>query len=367
MRFRTAFQVNSGLGAGNIADDLAMQGFYRHLPNGFRLHAGVFENFALRREPFPEHVATHVHRADRIENAWVDDIPGLLAGAGSIFDRPGEAWPLGFLAPRLQHFHDRGLPVDAVGVTVEPLTTPEGQCLFRKHFLPIRSWSVCDSSSREALLALGVDPVRIRMGGDWVWLCEAATDCREWATGVWRSLGVDLARPLLAVNIFCPAATEPEPIFGPLAKALDRLQREDGYQVGFVCFDFRHPGFHRSAAEPVQALMETASVLVPNEYYGPGEVIALLGQASAVVARSYPCGVAAILGGSRPVFLANRPAGAERCEELGLAPCGSYGRLDCGEVMAAVRAVAAGEPLTGLREKQAERARENLRVFELFG
>ena len=39
-------------------------------------------------------------------------------------------------------FHRAGLPVDAVGVGVEPLTSDGGRALFAEAFAPIRSWTV---------------------------------------------------------------------------------------------------------------------------------------------------------------------------------------------------------------------------------
>ncbi len=371
MQFRSAFLINVGLGAGNSGDDLAMGALWRHLSPEVSLHIGVFENYRLWRAAVPDPHKCYVSRGGRIENDWVRDMPGLLAGTGCIFDRQESGWPLGFLAPRIQHFFDYGLPVDAVGVSAEPLATVEGRRIFERHFLPVRSWTVRDSASIEVLQDLGVDRDRIALGGDWAWLYEPDSGDDEWAEELWKSLGVDAGRPLVAVGVYWPPSCDGEALAGALAEALDQLHENDLVQVAFVNFDFRHPGFHRSLAEQVQARMSAPSVLVPNEFYAPGQWIALLRRAGAVIARCYLLGVAGVLAGSVPVFLAERPRGVELCEELGLTACGAMNAIDVEELLAEVRRALAGrsEIVRTLAEKRsslAARAAENLSFFSYF-
>lgn len=371
MQFRSAFLINAGLGAGNSGDDLAMGALWRHLPPEVSLHIGVFENYRLWRAAVPDPHKCYVSERGRIENDWVRDMPGLLAGTGCIFDRPESGWPLGFLAPRLQHFFDHGLPVDAVGVSAEPLATGEGRRLFEQHFLPIRSWTVRDRASIAVLRELGVDPDRIALGGDWAWLYEPDCSDDEWAAEMWKSLGVFAGRPLVAVGLYWPPSCDGEALAGALAEALDQLHEKNGVQVAFVNFDFRHPGFHRSCAEQVQARMTAPSVLVPNEFYAPGQWIALLRRADAVVARCYLLGVAGVLAGAVPVFLAERPRGVELCEELGLTACGAMNAIDAEELLEEVRRALAGRPeivrtLAEQRRELAGRATANLSFFRYF-
>ena len=96
MQLRSAFQIATGPGAGNIGEDLAMQGFWRQIPEDFRLHAGGLDNYRRQRDPYPARFTYHVQSPGPIENARVRDIPGTFAG--SIFERPGSGWPLAFIA-----------------------------------------------------------------------------------------------------------------------------------------------------------------------------------------------------------------------------------------------------------------------------
>jgi len=368
MQFRSAFLINSGLGAGNIGDELTMRGLWSQLPPDFKLHVGVFENYRLQREPYPDRFTYHPHVPGTVENAWATRAPGLLAGSGLIFDRPGAQWPLGFLAPRLQHFHDHGLPVDAVGVTVEPIASPENRRLFETYLRPVRSWSVCDQPSAAILTGLGVDPRRVVVGAEWAWLYESPSDFTAWASELWLSLGVDLGRPLLAVNVFWPPASDTPALSAALAAALDSLHRLEGFQIAFLPTDFRHPGFHRSAAENVHRQMSAPAVHVPNEYYSPGELIALLRFATVSVGRPHYFGVASIMADTPPVFLSSRSAGPELCLGFGLSSCGSANSLNPDDISNAVKdalRLPAGT-LQAIRQTQAAQARRNLDLFGLY-
>ena len=100
------------------------------------------------------------------------------------------------------------------------------------------------------------EPDRITLGADWAWLHPATGECDEWAAGVWNSLGIDPARPVLVINASGDAGSE-------LAAALDILHKDDGFQLAFLCLDCRHPGLHRSVVELVQSFLQAPSVLVP--------------------------------------------------------------------------------------------------------
>jgi len=134
----------------------------------------------------------------------------------------------------------------------------EARRLFDRHCRPIRSWTVRDQYSRDALLAMRVDPGRVAIGASWGWLYESPSDRSEWAAAIWRELKIDPARPLLAVNISLAAGFD----LSASTAALDTLYRDDGLQIAFVCLDFRHPGFHRDFAEIAQSAMTAPSVIV---------------------------------------------------------------------------------------------------------
>ena len=168
------------------------------------------------------------------ENAEAS-VPGLLVGGTPVTDAEGVHWPLRFLAPRLDHFHRHALPVDAVGVGVEPLQTDEARALFRESFGPVRSWTVRSEACRAALLTLDVDPARIRVGADWAWLHAPRRDRRRWAEETWRTHGIDPARPLLVINVVNMLWRDCDAAKRAVAGAISRAAARDGLQIAFFC------------------------------------------------------------------------------------------------------------------------------------
>ncbi|MFN0102585.1 MAG: polysaccharide pyruvyl transferase family protein [Bryobacteraceae bacterium] len=368
-----AIQIFNGLGAGNIGDELMMHGMWRELPADFPLHIFLHENSRLQRQPYPERFQyrTLALPPSGFELDAVDDAPGLLAGTTSVTDSEGWGWPLAFLAPRIQYFRNRGLPVDAVGVGVDFLVTPEGRRLFTDHFSTIRSWTVRNTSSREALIEAGIEPVRIEVGADWAWLYEPPQDYAAWAAAYLTSLGLRPHEPLLIVNLFWQGEGFSLPIWREIACVLDHLQRQEGLQMAFFCNECRHPGFDRTAVEAIQAHMRGPSTLIPNLYFAPGEAVAILRHAAATLGQRYHFCVESVLAETIPVNLGRSPKIAGLCEELGIAPCGSLESIDQDELYAAITgAIHERAPRIALlqekRRELAARARHNLDFFRLW-
>jgi hypothetical protein len=116
-----AFQISVGFGAGNIGDEFMARAFWDALPENVRLEIPLFPEHVRQREPYPlRHRYLPVHWEGN-ENSHVESMPGLLVGDTPVTEAEGLHWPLGFLEPRLEHFHRRGLPVDALGVGVDRL------------------------------------------------------------------------------------------------------------------------------------------------------------------------------------------------------------------------------------------------------
>jgi polysaccharide pyruvyl transferase WcaK-like protein len=365
-----AVQIFNGLGAGNIGDELMMHGMWPEVPRDIELYIILHENSRQQRQPYPPRFqySTISLPPQPFELAHAPAAPGLLAGTTSITDAEGWGWPLDFLAPRVRHFTDRGLPVDAVGVGVDFLTTPEGRRLFGEAFRDIRSWSVRNDTAREALLDLGVPAERIVVGADWAWLYLPPQDYGNWAEEYLTSLGLRVREPLLIVNLFWQGQGEVLPIWPTVAAALDRLYKEQGLQIAFFCNECRHPGFDREAAEFVRAGMRSPSTLIPNLYYGPGEAIAILQHATVTLGQRYHFCVESVLGATVPVVLGRSPKIAGLCEELGIAPLGSLEHVDEEEICATVRdSIRRRDDLLRLlaekRTALTERARHN---FDLF-
>jgi len=192
-----AFQIYTGLGAGNIGDELMARAFWDRLPAEISLDVPLAPESSGQHEPYPPQHRYLTLEDDENSGA----ISGLLVGATPITDSEGLDWPLRFLAPRLLRFHREKRPVDAVGVGVDHLYDAESRGIFQEAFAPIRSWTVRSGHCLHALQELGVPESRIRLGADWAWLYRKRHDLREWAGAVWQHCGVDLKRPLLVANV----------------------------------------------------------------------------------------------------------------------------------------------------------------------
>jgi polysaccharide pyruvyl transferase WcaK-like protein len=372
MQFRSAFQIWNGLGAGNIGDDLMASAFWRQVPEEFTLHVALCELNGRQRERYPERYRYYAQQASPIEHGWVRDMPGLLVGGTCITDTEGWGWPLQFLSPRLRHFFDRGLPVDALAIGADHLTTPEGRDLFSKHFLPVRSWTVRNEVAREALLELNVHPERIRVGADWSWLYQPAGDFRCWAAELWTSLGIRLDEPLIVVNVFCQSQGQlPSQSWQAIARTLDDLHAKESFQAAFFCNECRHPGFDRSASEAVQSMMRAPSIVVPNEYYSPAEVIALLGHATLALCQRYHFCISSVLAGTVAVNLGRAPKISALREELSVPLCGSLAHTDSDELTHTILSTMKNrreiiQLQQAARQILARRAGRNLDFFKLF-
>jgi polysaccharide pyruvyl transferase WcaK-like protein len=322
------FQIATGQGAGNIGDELMGFAFLRALPESVELEVELFPNARQMSEPYPQR-----HRY--IEIGWdgaplpAPSVPGLLVGDTPVTDTLGVDWPLRFLAPRLGAFHAAGLPVDALGVGVEPLASPEAVALFRSSLLPVRSWTVRSEHCRTRLLELGIASERVAVGADWAWLYRPARERKEWARQVLLASGYDAERPLLLANVVNEIWRGRDEVKRALAEALDRLERDHGFQVAFFCNESR-PGefFDAAAAEEVRALMTRPSFVVPAEYYTPDEALALTGEAAVTLASRYHFTIQSVLSGAIPVALVRSAKMADLLDDLGMAPVGSLDEVD---------------------------------------
>lgn len=348
-----AFQIGLGLGAGNIGDELMAQSFWSRLPDAIALDVALFPESARCREPYP---ARHRYLpVDEGGNENADAMmPGLLVGGTPVTDAEGVHWPLRFLAPRLDHFHRHRLPVDAVGVGVEPLQTEDGRALFRAAFGPIRSWTVRSEACRAALLDLGIEPARIRVGADWAWLYAPRRDRRRWAEETWRRLGIDPARPLLVANVVNMLWRDSDAAKRAIADAIARAAALEGLQVGFLGNECRDGEFFdHAAARDMAARLGIAAAVVPNAYFSPDEAVALLRHASVTLGQRYHFAIQSVLAGSVPVCIPRGAKIRDLAGELGIACIGSAASVDSDALLAAIR--------RAVEHGAAERARLALR------
>jgi polysaccharide pyruvyl transferase WcaK-like protein len=330
-----AFQICNGLGSGNIGDDLMAWAFWDHIPDDLRLDVPLLPEAARRQQPYPSS-----HRYIPVDwrgnECAATRLPGLLVGDTPVTDREGLDWPLAFLAPRLRHFHQHGLPVDVVGAGIEGCGSTEGRALFDEAFAPVRSWTVRTAFCRDALLALGVAPERVHVAADLAWLYTARRDLRSWAAALWRGIGIDPCGPLLVINVVNMIWGDRREAKRSIAQVLDRAPLRN-LQIAFFCNECREGEFFDvAAAREVAALLERPAALVPNRYYSPDEALALLGHATVTVGQRYHFIVETVMAGSVPVAISRGPKIDGLAAELGLEVSGAVEATDPDRLHAAI-------------------------------
>jgi polysaccharide pyruvyl transferase WcaK-like protein len=359
-------QICNGLGAGNIGDELMARAFWDGLPDRLHLEVEVLPNVSLLREPYP---AQHAYRQldwDGAPPLEAPAQPGLLVGDTPVSESLGVRWPLQFLAPRLAAFHRAGQPVDALGVGVESLHSDEARALFRRDYLPMRSWTVRTPACREALLELGVHEQDVAVGADWAWLYRPRRDLRDWAARAWSDLGIDPRRPLVVANVINEIWRDDEQPKSALAAALDAIASREHAQIAFFCQEMREGEFFDlAAARETAARMARPAVIVPNLYYSPDEVLGLLAHAEVTLGGRYHFVIASVLAGSVPVCVTRSEKTDGLLADLQIQ---TAGRIETVSAEALTTAIAAAiRDRTALRERLAvtrrgleSRARANL-------
>jgi polysaccharide pyruvyl transferase WcaK-like protein len=315
-----AFQIANGLGAGNIGEELIARAFWSRIRGDVILDVAVFPESAKLHQPYPPS-----HRYITVNLEGSEEPPeevnlGVIVGTTPVTEREGLQWPLGFMAQRLHLFHERGIPVHVVGAGIDRLDSAEALSLFREAFLPICSWTVRSSRCREALLAMGVAPERVIVGADWAWLYRPqATDLSCWAAGVLSRMGLDLSRPLVAVNVVNLVWKDDERYKRALAGALTSLSRDHGLQPFFFCNECRDgDDYDAAAARQVASLMPAPPPVAPNLYYSPEEAIALISRAQLSISFRYHFTVFSVLAGVVPVTVARSQKMVGLVEDLEL-------------------------------------------------
>ena len=328
-----AVQICTGLGAGNIGDELMARAFWEQLPANIVLDVPLFPESARQHAPYPP--GHHTWPVDQRGNeSGAARRPGLLVGGTPVTEAEGLHWPMEFLVPRLTHFHRLGLPVDAVGVGVDHLESAAARALFTEAFLPIRSWTVRSPMCREALQSLGVAASRIRVGADWAWLHAPRADLAEWARKAWRDLGIDPDRPLLVANVVNMQWRGLRECRRNIAAALAAAAARWDLQIGFFCNECRDGEFFDAvAAREIGALMTVPAALVPNAYYAPDEAVALLRCATVTVGQRYHFVVESVLAGTVPVAIPRGQKMVDLAAEIGIPTAGSVVSVDRDELV----------------------------------
>lgn len=332
----SAIQISTGLGAGNIGDELMAEAFWQQASPVLQLDVSLFPASAARRLPYPRHHRYHSVDWQANENAD-PKLPGLLVGGTPVADAEGTHFPLEFIARRLLCFHEAGQPVDAVGVGVEALTTSEGRMIFERAFRPIRSWSVRSEACRQRLLSLGCAAEAVHVGADWAWLFKPTRDLRGWAERTWQHFGLRPREPLLLVNAVHMNWQHCDEQRLAIASSLNRLARQGGFRVGLFCNEVRDGEFFdMAAARALLPHLFVDPIVVPNHYWAPDEAVALTGRAHLTLGQRYHFALQSVLAGTLPVTIPRGDKQKDLAADVGIRQVGGMTDIDADVLLAAL-------------------------------
>ncbi|MEI6259944.1 MAG: polysaccharide pyruvyl transferase family protein [Deltaproteobacteria bacterium] len=317
-------QMFTGLGAGNIGDELMMLGFLKLIKpcEGSAIEIWDASSPAIRW--FPEKYRYLPWRDDsKCEQSVSSSQAVLLVGGTPVSHLAGLDWPLRALKRRLLFCHDSRIPVHAVGIGVDHLNDPDARKMFQDSFLPITSWTVRSANCCRALIALGVSDNRIVIASDLAWLYEPVKDCTAWALSQWKHLGVDFNRPLIGVNVVSEIWGKNSALYKNIALALDRIAESHHAQIAFMCNEVREGEyFDHAAALSVMDIMEAPAIFLPSCYYHPDEMIGHLAHVDVSLSQRYHFTIQSVIAGTVPVSFARGQKLAVLIEELGMNPVG---------------------------------------------
>jgi 2-polyprenyl-3-methyl-5-hydroxy-6-metoxy-1,4-benzoquinol methylase len=315
----------TGLGAGNIGDEAMFLAFLKHYPLPPGSTVEVYDPSSPVIKTLPRQYR-YVDWRDDINNhqSIKSSRAALLVGGTPVAAEWGLDWPLRALADRLRFCHAEGIPVHAVGVGVDSLYDEAARQIFIDAFRPIASWTVRSSNCRAALLDLGVPSGKIAVTADLAWLFSPDIADRTWAEDFWKSLGIDVSKPLLGVNVVNERWAGCPEVKRAIATALDRLVAGTEIQVVFLCNETREGDYYDAcAAREVIGMMNRESVLVPNFYFTPSQMIELLSFCTITLSQRYHFTIFSILAGIVPLSFSRGQKMASLLEELGEEPVGT--------------------------------------------
>ncbi|MBF0344192.1 MAG: polysaccharide pyruvyl transferase family protein [Nitrospirae bacterium] len=300
MKIHVAF---SGLGAGNIGDEAMMQGFLSiyPLPDGTTIEVWDKDEPVLKQFPdclrFVNYTDTEMCTKLYKEADMV-----LIVGATIVNEMDGLEWPLKTLGQKYETCHRMAVPCHAVGVGADQIRSHGGRQLFNSGFLPIESWTVRSVRSRDNLTTLGVSPERVCVTADLAWLTPLEGIDKDWAQWYWKQQGRRQDAPLIGVNMVNERWRDNAYIKTQFAQALDELTDIDGFQIAFLCNETREGNFFdKEAALSVVSLMRSRPIIVPNKYFTPQEMAALLSFCDLTVSWRYHFTLLSFLTGSVPL------------------------------------------------------------------
>jgi ABC-type polysaccharide/polyol phosphate transport system ATPase subunit/polysaccharide pyruvyl transferase WcaK-like protein len=317
--------IYTGLGAGNIGDEAMLHGFLALHPLPEATTVEVLDDMSPALKQFPPGLKFVNYRdREKCEKLCLESDAVLIVGTTIVTEMLNLDWPLRILGEKYAFCHRNGIPCSAVGVGVDRLRSPGALELFKEGFLPISSWTVRAQRSFQNLVDMGVAPERVGVGSDLAWLTPLEFMDAAWAADYLRALGILKDVPLVGVNVVNEIWKDDVTIKKELAAALDTLINDFGWQVAFFCNETREGEyFDKEAALHVASLMKNASVVVPNRYFSPHEMISLLSCCHVTLSWRYHFTLFSCLAGAVPVSVIRGEKLLELVEDICAAHVGA--------------------------------------------
>jgi polysaccharide pyruvyl transferase WcaK-like protein len=270
-------------GWGNVGDESTLQGFSRLVARDRkRVRVWVASrnpDHTARVEPSFKYFNA-VGRDIRRRFARLLSIGQVVAGGTPIMDVLGE-WPLSELAPLVSDAYRKQKPMIFVGTGTEALTKEKSRAIMAKEIVPkVLHWSVRCTRDKERLVDYGVVQERVTVAADMAWLLEKVST--EFGKEYLKQLNIDTDASLVGVNVNNEKfVLEREPrLFEKLGGFLDLVVEKYGVNILFFCNEVREgESFDKVASQKVQAHMKKRdkTILMPNHYWAPQEMLSLLG------------------------------------------------------------------------------------------
>jgi polysaccharide pyruvyl transferase WcaK-like protein len=345
----------NGLGSGNIGDEAMFLAFVNHYPLPPGTTIEVYDPSSAIIKTLPGQFQYTDWKDDDRNNQLANDSSAvLLVGNTPVMYKWGLGYPLQALANRLLYCHSIGTPVHAVGVGVDYLDDKDAREIFCSAFLPIASWTVRSPHCRSALLDLGVTSDKIIVGSDLAWLFSPDVTDRQWAREFWQSIGIDISKPVLGVNVVNERWAEKNEVKSSIAKALDNIIAETGIQVAFLCNETRDGDyFDAHCARTIIGMMKQETVFVPNIYFTPSQIVTLLSFCKITLSQRYHFTLFSVLANTVPVSFARGEKIAALLEELEEKPAGTMDLCNANYLQKRIREVLADRSAIMPRQQSA--------------
>jgi polysaccharide pyruvyl transferase WcaK-like protein/SAM-dependent methyltransferase len=287
----------NGLGAGNIGDEAMFAGFLNTIYPRIDMTIEVFDKNAPVVETLPpEHSYMSHNDSKACLKAALDSEVVLIVGNTPVMEDWGLEWPMLFHARHIDELKRYGKTIYALGVGVDFLHSKEGRKIFsNSHFL-IDGWTVRSDSCREALVDLGVSEDRIRVAADLAWVFQPKIEGQMWAEDFLSKSGIDLTRPILGINVVNERWAGVTNVKKEIAFALDKVLREVGAQLVFLCNETRNGEyFDLEASRQVAGFLESERVFIISIYCTPAQMVGLISFCTLTISQRYHFTILSVL------------------------------------------------------------------------